>query len=36
MKTRYDWPKIEQEYVTGDMSLHALAERYHINDTTMY
>ena len=35
-KTKYDWSKIEQEYVTGDMSLLELSEKYHISQTTIY
>ena len=33
---KFDWQKIEQEYVTGDMPLIELAERYHISQTTIY
>jgi len=33
---KYDWRKIEQEYVTGDMPLRELAERYQISETTIY
>ena len=33
---KYDWQKIEQEYVTGDMALSDLAEKYHISNTTIY
>lgn len=33
---KYDWQKIEQEYVTGDMPLYDLAVKYHISNTTIY
>lgn len=33
---RFDWAKIETEYVTGDMPLSELARAYHISDTTIY
>ena len=33
---KFDWAKIEQEYVTGDMPLIDIAERYHISQTTIY
>lgn len=33
---KFDWQKIEQEYVTGDMALSELAKRYHISETTIY
>lgn len=33
---KFDWQKIEQEYVTGDMALSDLAEKYHISNTTIY
>ena len=33
---KYDWQKIEHEYVTGNMPLIELAERYHISQTTIY
>ena len=33
---KIDWPRIEQEYVTGSMSLSELAKRYHISQTTIY
>lgn len=33
---KFDWARIEQEYVTGDMPLIELAERYHISQTTIY
>ena len=33
---RYDWTKIEHEYVTGKMPLLRLIERYHISQNTMY
>jgi len=33
---RYDWQKIEHEYVTGKMPLLRLIERYQISQTTMY
>ena len=32
---KYDWPKIEQEYVTGDMGLRELADKYHIAMSTL-
>ena len=33
---KFDWQRIEQEYVTGDMPLRELAERYQISETTIY
>ena len=36
MKAKYDWPRIEQEYVTGSMALRELATRYKISETTIY
>lgn len=33
---KYDWQRIEQEYVTGDMPLSDLAEKYHVSQTTIY
>lgn len=32
---RYDWRKVEREYTTGDCSLEELAEKFHINVTTV-
>lgn len=32
---KYDWQKIEQEYVTGEMGLRELAETHHIAMSTM-
>ena len=33
---RYDWQKIEYEYVTGDEPLRQLAAKYHISESTIY
>ena len=33
---KFDWQRIEQEYVTGDMTLFSLARTYHISETTIY
>lgn len=32
---RYDWAKIEREYVTGNGSLEDIADKHHINVTTV-
>jgi hypothetical protein len=32
---KYDWQKIEQEYVTGNMPLRELEEKYHISKSTI-
>ncbi len=31
---KYDWGKIEQEYVSGKMSMEKLAEKYHVSIST--
>lgn len=32
---KFDWQRIEQEYVTGEMGLRELAEKYHVAMSTM-
>jgi len=32
---KFDWQRIEQEYVTGDMPLRELAETYHVSLSTL-